>query len=80
MQKNFLEEQQWYYLIHSWGNKKVHAFPKSIGQKVKVIVWLELKLANFEALIEDFSDYSASTPSYTPLKYRQLISSSLNPW
>ena len=26
-----VEEQQWYYLTHSWRDKEVHAFPKGIN-------------------------------------------------
>ena len=27
---NVAEEQQWYYLMHRWGYKGVHTFPKDI--------------------------------------------------
>ena len=38
-------EQQWYYyLIHSWGDKGVHPFPKDFSLKVNVIAWLEFEL------------------------------------
>ncbi len=33
----FVEEQLWYYLTHSWEDKEVHTFPKSIYLKVDVI-------------------------------------------
>ena len=36
-----LEEQQWYYLTHSWEDKGVHTFPKGICLKVNVIAQLE---------------------------------------
>ena len=43
-----LEEQQWYYLTHSWQNKGVHTFPKGICLKVNVIgatgVWTHLRI------------------------------------
>ena len=44
-----LEEQLWYYLTHCWEDKEVHAFPKSIGPKVFVIVWLEFEHAYYDA-------------------------------
>ena len=38
-----LEEQLWYYLTHSWEDKGVHTFPKSISLKVIVtyqgLIW-----------------------------------------
>ena len=40
-----LEEQQWYYLTHSWEDKGVHTFPMGICPKVNVIMRLEYKLA-----------------------------------
>ena len=39
-----VEEQQWYYLTQSQADKEVHTFPKSIGQKVNIIVQLEFVL------------------------------------
>ena len=35
-----LEEQQWYYLTHSWEDKGVHTFLKSICLRVNVIARL----------------------------------------
>ena len=46
------EEQQEYYLIHSWGNKGVHAFPKGISPKVIIIVWLEFKITYFKVAVQ----------------------------
>ena len=39
----FIEDQQWYYLTHSWRYKGVHTFPKGINSKVNIITWLEFK-------------------------------------
>ena len=33
-----VEEQLWYYLIHSNGDKGIQAFPKGISPKVNIIV------------------------------------------
>ena len=35
---NFVEEQQWYYLSHGWGDKKVYPIQTSISPKVNVIL------------------------------------------
>ena len=43
----FVEEKEWYYLIHRWRDKRVHAFPKGISLKVNAIAWLEFKLTNY---------------------------------
>ena len=40
-----LEEQQRYYLTHSWENKGVNTFPKGICPKVNVIARPEYELA-----------------------------------
>ena len=42
----FIERQQWYYLSHSWRDKKEHIFPNSISQKVNVKAQKEFKLAS----------------------------------
>ena len=45
--KNVLvEEQEWYYLTNSLGDKDVHTFPKDSGPNVYIIVRLEFKLTN----------------------------------
>ena len=38
-----VEEQQWNYLTHSWGNKRVHAFTKGI------LVWKKLELHDWSS-------------------------------
>ena len=45
-----LEEQQWYYLTHSWEDKGVHTFPKGICPKVNVIARLEYELAYYDSI------------------------------
>ena len=56
-----VEEHQWFYLIHSWGDKGIYTFPKSIGLKMKIIAWLEVGLAYFEAAAKDFYHYAIRT-------------------
>ena len=48
----FVEDQQLYYLTHSWRNKGVHAFPKSISPKVNIIVQLEFKLTHNDVTVQ----------------------------
>ena len=56
-----MEEQQWFYLSHSWRDKGVYAFPKSISPKVNVIAWLELELTYYKAIVLHFSHYTTGT-------------------
>ena len=56
------EEQQSYYLTQSWGNKGVHAFPKHINLKVKVIARPEFEQAYCKASIQHFSHCATGTP------------------
>ena len=57
-----VEEHQWCYLTHSWGDKGVlHIFLKGINLKVNVIVQLEVELAYFEAAIQHFSHYATES-------------------
>ena len=60
MPKPSLLEQQWYYLTHSWGDKRVHTFPKGICQKVNVIAQLEFKFA-YEVTVQCISHYATGT-------------------
>ena len=43
-------------------DKEVHTFPKSISTKVNVIARLEFELADFEAAVQVFSNYTPGTP------------------
>ena len=47
-----IEEQQWYYLIQSWRDKRVYAFPNVISPKVNVIAQLEFELTYYEVAIQ----------------------------
>ena len=49
------EEQQLYYLTHSWENKGAHTFPKGICPKVNVIAWLEYELAYYDSAVHRFN-------------------------
>ena len=57
-----LEEQQWYYLTHSWEDKGVHTFPKGICPKVNVIARLEYELAYYDSAVHRFNHYTTRTP------------------
>ena len=56
-----LEEQLWYYLTHSWEDKRVHTFPKGICLKVNVIAWLEYGLAYYNSAVHRFNHYTMRT-------------------
>ena len=53
--------QQWYYLTHSWEDKGVHTFPKSICPKVNVIARLEYELAYYDSALHRFNHYTTRT-------------------
>ena len=55
------EEQQWYYLTHSWEDKGVHTFPKGICPKVNVIARLEYELAYYDSAVHRFNHYTTRT-------------------
>ena len=52
----------WCYLTHSWEDKGVHAFPKSICPKVNAIAWLVFKLVYFNIAVQLFNHYTMRTP------------------
>ena len=58
-----VEEQQWYYLTHSWKDKRVHAFLRGINPKVKVIAWLEFELVYYDVAVLHFSHFNTGEPS-----------------
>ena len=53
-----VEEQQWYNLIDSCGDKRVHTIPKGISPKVNALAWLEFELAYLTAIIWHFNHYA----------------------
>ena len=57
-----IEEQWWYYLTHSWKDKRVHTFPKGICPKVNVIARLEYELAYYDSAAHRFNHYTTRTP------------------
>ena len=59
-----LEEQLWYYLTHSWEDKRVHTFPKGICPKVNVIARLQYELAYYDSAVHRFNRYTTRTPPY----------------
>ena len=56
-----LEEQEWYYLTHSWEDKGVHTFPKGICPRVNVIARLEYKLMYYDSAVHHFNHYTTRT-------------------
>ena len=57
-----LEEQQWYYVTHSWEDKGVHTFPKSICPKVNVIARVDFELPHNNSAVHRFNHYTTRTP------------------
>ena len=49
-----------YYLTHSWEDKGVHTFPKSICPKVNIIARLEDELAYYDSAVHRFKHYNLS--------------------
>ena len=47
----FVDEQQWYYFTHSWEDKEVHTFPKSIRLKVNVVARLSFKHTLYDSAV-----------------------------
>ena len=68
-----LEEQQWYYLTHSWEDKGVHTFPKGICPKVNVIAQLEYELAYYDSAVHsrERSRISKFLIRLMPIKFYQ---------
>ena len=62
-----LEEQQWYYLTHSWEDKGVQTFPKSICPKLNVIARLEYELTYYDSAVHRFNHYTTRTPKHSYL-------------
>ena len=57
-----VEEEEWYYLTHSWEDKGVDTFPKGICPKVIVIGRLEFELAYYDSAVHRFNRYTTTTP------------------
>ena len=62
-----LEEQQRYYLTHTWEDKGVHTFPKSICPKVNIIERLEYVLAYYDSAVHCLNHYTTRTPPVVKL-------------
>ena len=63
-----IEEQKQYYLTHSWGDKRVHAFPISINSKVNVIAWLKFEFAYHNVVVQLVCNYAIGTHPLTTWK------------
>ena len=48
---NTKEEQQKYYLAHSWEYKRYHTFPKIISLKVNLITQLKFELIDSDVAV-----------------------------
>ena len=57
------EEQLRYYLAYSWWDKRIHAFPKGICQKVNVIALLEFELTYYNVAAQHVNNYAMGTLS-----------------
>ena len=42
-----VEDQKWYFLIHSWGIRGFTPFTKGIRMKLNLIAWLGFELAYY---------------------------------
>ena len=51
----------WYYLTHSWQDKRVHTYPKGICPKVNVIARLEYELAYYDSTVHTNFVYTIIT-------------------
>ena len=68
-----VEEQQYYYLTHSWWRYKgVHTFLKSISPKVNLRVRLEFELTSHDVVLQDISDQITGTLPALRLLPRQF--------
>ena len=56
-----IEEQQWYYLTHSWEDKGIHTFPKVICPKVNIIGWPEFELTYYDSAVQHVNHYTTKT-------------------
>ena len=54
-------EQWWYYLTHSWEDKRVHTFPKGICPKINITARLEYELAYYDSAVHCFNHYTTRT-------------------
>ena len=69
-----VEEQQWYYLTNSWGDKEVHTFRRGINPEVNVFAQLEFDFAYYNATVQHFSHYAmGALPSH--IENQSLFSS-----
>ena len=72
-----LEEQQWFYLTHSWEDKGVHTFPKGICPKVNMIARLEFELVYYHSAGQCFNNDTTRTP---PCRSESMSTSSFTDW
>ena len=51
--------------MHSWEDKRVHAFPMNISQKVIALVCLEFETAYYDVTVQYINLYATGTPHVT---------------
>ena len=56
----------------------VHAFPKGICPKVKVIAWLKFEIAYYDSRVHCFTHYTTRTPSSLESEWQQVSSNLLD--
>ena len=57
-----VEEQYWFYLIHSQEIRRVHTFPKDFGPQMNVVVREKFELTYYDVTVEYVSHYATATP------------------
>ena len=67
-----VEEQQWYNLNHSWGDKRVHTFPKDISLKMNIITQLDLELSHYDVAVQYIDHYDLRTASLSTIQNNNL--------
>ena len=48
LKPSLVEEQQQYYLTHTWEDKGIHIFPKGISLRENIIIQVKFELSYFE--------------------------------
>ena len=64
MPKPFSLKNSCNYLTHSWEDKGVQAFTKSICPNVNVIARLEDELTHYDSVVHRFNQYTTRTSSF----------------
>ena len=57
-----IEELKWYYLTHTWWDKRFHSIPKASRLKVNTIAQVVLELTYYDVKIQHVSHYATEIP------------------